>query len=257
LRPPPLSRLAFEYMLPPIELAALVAGSPLLSMGRRGDGHPVLLLPGFIASDAAMRPLRAILAAKGFAATGWGLGTNLGPHPHIVDGMTRRLEELHEASGRKVSLVGWSLGGMYARELARRHPEWVRAVVTLASPFRMREFDRNRATWWYELLGPDEAELVDLSLAEQDRNPVPVPCTSIYSRLDGVVRWHACIDEDGPGRENIEVRGSHSGLAWNLAAVYAACDRLAQPEGAWQPFRPPAALRRLYPRPDWWEARTA
>jgi pimeloyl-ACP methyl ester carboxylesterase len=252
LRPPSLSRLALEFVLPPIEWGGMVAGSPILATAPRGDGHTVLLLPGFTASSHSMAPLRSVLTALGHQARGWGQGYNFGPHRRIVEGLTRRLVNLHRDSGGKVSLVGWSLGGMYARELARRHGDIVRDVITMASPFRMTRVDRSRASWWYDILGPEYDGLLNLSVNEQHREPVPVPCTSIYSRNDGIVRWHVCIDEGGPNRENIEVRGSHSGLGQNLAALYAVCDRLAQPEGRWQQFSPPLALRHLYPKPALW-----
>src|SRR5438067_1089651 len=119
LRPPPLSRLLREYVVPPFEIAGFMTGSPVLAAAPRGDGHPVLVLPGFSASDAAMAPLVTILRGKNYHAVGWGLGTNLGPRRHVIDGMTRRLFRLSERAGRPVSLIGWSLGGMYARELAR------------------------------------------------------------------------------------------------------------------------------------------
>lgn len=252
LHVPSLSRLALEYVLPPFEWSGMVLGSPILATAPRGDGHPVLLLPGFTASGYSMWVLRNVLTSLGHEARGWGQGYNFGPHRRIVEGLTERLVKLHTDSGRKVSLVGWSLGGMYARELARRHGDLVRDVITLASPFRMTRDDRSRASWWYDILAPDYDELLNLSVKEQNREPVPVPCTSIYSRNDGIVRWHVCIDEGGPHRENIEVRGSHSGLGFNLAAVYAICDRLGQPEGQWQPFSPPTAFRRLYPKPALW-----
>ena len=168
------------------------------------------------------------------------------------DGIRRRIEEVHDRHGTKVSLVGWSLGGIYARELARDHADAVRQVITLGSPFRFRDGDRSSASGWYDLVAPRLDPFPGRATAEEARPPLTVPATAIYTRTDGIVRWHACIEAAGPRRESIEVRGTHSGLGFNLAAIVAITDRLAQPEGTWSPFRPPAALRYLYRRPVSW-----
>ena len=240
-----------------VETWAAVPSLPLLACTPRGDGHPVLVLPGFTAADASTWYLRAVLRSKGHAAHGWGLGTNVGPHPRIVRGIERRLLALADRHGRAVSLVGWSLGGVYARELARSHPDRVRGIVTLASPFRLRDDDRSTAQQLYRRLAPRTDPFPGRLAREHDREPLPVPATSIYTRTDGVVRWHACIDAVGPTSENIEVRGTHSGLGVNAAALLAVADRLAQPEGAWRPFVPPRLLAPLYPTPASWEPRDA
>ena len=225
---------------------------PVLATAKRGDGHPVLVLPGFMSDDRVTAPLRKFLRRKGYGMHGWRLGRNVGAHPHVLEGLERRLTELGERDGRKVSLIGWSLGGLYARELGRSHPDLVRSVITLASPFRFREGDRGHLSRLYERLAPRDERFIGTIDREQDRPPMPVPATSIYTRSDGLVRWHACIDAQAASCENIEVRGTHSGLGFNVAALYAIADRLAQPEGAWSPFKPPVGLRALYPRPVWW-----
>jgi pimeloyl-ACP methyl ester carboxylesterase len=129
------------------ELAQFGAAFPLLALGRRGDGHAVLTIPGFLADDASMWPLRRLLELRGYRAEGWGLGRNLGPTQAVLDGMSALLEGLHLQSGRRVSVIGSSLGSVYSRELARRHPDLVRLVVTLGSPFQLdgREDNRRRA----------------------------------------------------------------------------------------------------------------
>src|SRR5215475_15204524 len=119
-----------------LELAALLPAYPFLRRAPAGDGHPVLVLPGFMASDFSTRTLRRFLRDKGYAVHGWKLGRNLGPSAATIGGMTARLQSLQARYGRRVSLVGWSLGGIYSRELARAMPEMVRQVITLASPFR-------------------------------------------------------------------------------------------------------------------------
>lgn len=248
---PPLSRLALEQ-LAVFEFGSLVAASPLLRLLPGGDGHPVLVLPGFGASDRSTAQLRSVLRTAGHAPRGWHLGTNVGPHPRIVSGLTHRLVDLHGRHESKVSLVGWSLGGVYARELARAYPDLVRQVITLASPFRFRPGDHTYASAWYDLIGPARNPFPGQTVAEHERPPVPVPTTSIYTRTDGVVRWHLCVESAGPERENVEVVGTHSGLGHNIAAVIAIADRLAQPAGQWRKFQPPAVVRHLYPTPSNW-----
>jgi len=133
-RPP--SRLLLALEVRAIwELQAFLAAYPLLQRAPRGDGHPVLVLPGLAASDASTRPLRAYLTEQGYAAHGWKQGPNHGPRAGVEEGMQARLAELAERYQRKVSLIGWSLGGVFARELARRRPAQVRQVITLGSPF--------------------------------------------------------------------------------------------------------------------------
>ena len=240
------SRAVFEF-------GAFVAAAPWLRLVGRGDRHPVLVLPGFTASDRSTMALRSLLASQGYWAHGWGLGQNIGPTDAVLDGIHERLASLHERHGRAVSIVGWSLGGIYARELARQHPERVRLVITMGSPFRMAPGDRSAASALFDTLKPRYSRrFLDLVQREQDRPPMPVPSTAIYSRTDGVVRWHTCIDKVEGEHENIEVRGSHSGLGWNPAAVFAISDRLSQPDGRWRPFRAPLPLRAWYPTPATW-----
>ncbi len=238
------------------ELGALAAASPALRLLGRGDRHPVLVLPGFTGSDASTKPLRWAIRSWGFWAHGWGLGPNLGPSPSVVAGLTERLEQLHRRHEAKVSLVGWSLGGIYARELARRFPDQIRQVITLGSPFRMVEGDRSSASRLADQIVPNMADeissLMRMSIDEPSKPPLPVPSTAIYSRTDGVVRWHTCIDTVSEFHENVEVQGSHSGLGFNPAVLFVIADRLAQPVNDWRWFNPPPLLRALFPRPASW-----
>jgi pimeloyl-ACP methyl ester carboxylesterase len=232
------------------ELGAFVATSPLLRVAGRGDRHPVLVLPGFTAGDRSTAPLRATLRSQGYWTHGWRLGRNLGPTDKIVDGLHERLMQLHERHGRPVSIIGWSLGGIYARELARSHPEAVRQVITLGSPFRMTDGDRSSVSLVVDRIAKRfSGEWTALALHEALRAPLTMPSTAIYTRTDGVCRWHTCIDEVSDTHENIEVRGSHSGLGFNPAVVVAVSDRLAQREDRWRPFKAPIGLGALYPAP--------
>jgi pimeloyl-ACP methyl ester carboxylesterase len=239
----------FLDQLVTLEFGAFLAVAPVLSLGGEGNGRPVLVLPPFGASDWSTAPLRAVLRQKGYATHGWKLGGNIGPHPHLVAGMNRRLRELYARHQTPVSVIGWSLGGVYGRELARIHPEAVRQVITLGSPYRFRPGERTKASALYDTIAPRLDAFLPHFEPEDSRPPFPVPATSIYTRTDGVVNWHACIDTVGPTSENVEVRGSHSGLGFNIAAVVAIADRLAQADGSWAPFRPVPALRCLFPSP--------
>jgi pimeloyl-ACP methyl ester carboxylesterase len=232
------------------ELGAGIAASPLLRMIGRGDRHPVLILPGFLAGDPSTAPLRSVLRSQGYWTHGWQLGRNLGPTPDVIDGLVTRLTALHDRHGRPVSIIGWSLGGIYARRLARRSPEMVRQVITLGSPFRIQEVGgRSAVSTLYDRLRPGHAIGLEHLLPGDHEVPASVPVTAIYTRSDGVVRWWQCIERIGDRRENIEVRGSHSGLGFNAAVIYAISDRLAQPVDRWQPFRPPPGTAALFPRP--------
>jgi pimeloyl-ACP methyl ester carboxylesterase len=249
---PPARRLMMLEQRAVFELGALVAGAPLLRMVGRGDRHPVLVMPGFTASDQSTAALRYLIRSWGYWAHGWGLGPNVGPTAEKLAGIRDRLEALHSRHGARVSLVGWSLGGLYARYLARQMPEMVRNVITLGSPLQMTQGDRSSASG----IADRRQHLFDpafIKMADYERGPLPVPSTAVYTRTDGVVRWQVCLDIADERHENVEVRGSHIGLGINPAVLYVIADRLGQPEGTWRPFRPPLALRPLYPKPASWE----
>jgi pimeloyl-ACP methyl ester carboxylesterase len=235
------------------ETGAFIASSPVLRLAGRGDRHPVLVLPGFTASDRSTEPLRWFLRGQGYWVHGWQLGRNLGPTERTLEGLSSRLQELHDRHGRPVSVIGWSLGGIYARMLAHNHPELVRQVITLGSPFRMQQGDHSHAEALWQVLAPGFPP--DLDALFDSVTPLPVPSTAIYSKTDGVVAWYTCIETLGPRRESIEVRGSHMGLGVHPAALWAVADRLAQREGTWKPFRAPLALRQLFPRPETYRTR--
>lgn len=221
------------------ELAALIPAYPLLRQAPRGDGHPVLVLPAFMTGDFSTRVLRRFLRDLGYAAHGWKLGRNSGPSPETVKGLATRFEELRTRYGRRLSLIGWSLGGVYARELARHFAPDVRQVITLASPFRNLEAV-NLPDF---LLHRRGAHPKEAAFREQLRAPLPVPTTAIYSRTDGIVAGQSCMEERGPLSESIEVASSHLGIAHHPVVLLTIADRLAQPEGTWQPFRPPRGWR--------------
>ena len=229
------------------DYGAMLATSPALLRAPRGDGHPVLVLPGLLAEDMSTATMRVYLRSLGYDVHGWRLGRNLGPTPAILAGMTARLQALHDASGRSVSLVGWSLGGIFARELARSRPAIARQVITLGSPFGLNNPGDSRADATYRRLGMLHVGPDSLPRRERLSRPIPVPTTAVYSRLDGVVPWRACINTTGRRSENIEVYSSHLGMGHNAAVLWVIADRLAQPEGAWRPFQAPPIVRYFFP----------
>lgn len=229
------------------ELNAFFASYPLLRRAPRGDGHPVLVLPGLAASDVSTRPLRALLKDLGYSAHGWKQGQNRGPRAGVEAATEARLEDLANRHGRRASLIGWSLGGIYARELARRRPELVRQVITLGSPFASEPMATNAWRLYEALSGRDAGDWPD---REAMKRPPPVPSTAIYSRTDGVVAWQGCRELESATTDNIEVEGSHCGLGHNPVALYAIADRLAQPEDGWRPFDRSRLPSCLYPDPN-------
>ncbi|MDB5704913.1 MAG: hypothetical protein JWN66_2029 [Sphingomonas bacterium] len=231
------------------EFGSLGLAAPILATAPRGDGHPVMVLPGFVTSDRSTAVLRRFLSGLGYDAHEWGLGRNLGPKAIGYEGekLVARLRDIHEATGQKVSLVGWSLGGVMARQLSRRAPAAVRQVISLGSPFT----GTPRATnvWRaYEMLTGQKIDDPDVrSQMRESAELPPVPSTAIYSREDGVVAWQNCVEPRGPETDNIEVHGSHCGLGVNPAVLYAVADRLAQAEGAWRPFERSGLKALVYP----------
>lgn len=252
--PPSLSLLALE-MRAPWELGAVLPAWPVLQRAPLGDGHPVIVFPGLTAGDATTLPLRRYLDSRNYRTSGWGQGLNLGPREGVLEGAKRQLETLAQSTGMQVSLVGWSLGGIYARELAKEMPELVRCVITLGTPFAGPHTSTN-AWRIYQLASgrsiERETEHYDLPKAP------PVPTTSIFSRTDGVVAWRGSIQapcKQNPRTENIEVVASHFGIGLNPSAWWAVADRLHQrhgPDRAWQPFKRPAipGLKLVFPDPD-------
>jgi pimeloyl-ACP methyl ester carboxylesterase len=217
------------------EFGAFLQALPLLSLAPHGDGHPVLVLPGLVASDSSTRPLRHFLKSRGYAVSGWRQGRNYGLRDGVEQGMLDLLHELSNAHGRKISLVGWSLGGLYARQLAKVAPEYVRQVITLGSPFAG---DAKSTNAWrvYEWASGQRHEDVDPRFSAAISEPPTVLTTAIFSRTDGVCAWQSCRAQKSARSESIEVESSHCGMGHHPAVVYAVAERLSQKEGEWVPF---------------------
>jgi pimeloyl-ACP methyl ester carboxylesterase len=230
------------------DVTALLLAAPALLAAPRGDGHGVLVFPGLLAGDASTVPLRAFLRWLGYDVRGWDLGRNRGPTEAVLDGLPRAVLDHAERTVRPVSLIGWSLGGIYAREMARRHPRKVRQVITLGSPYALRDPRQTYAHGPYQRFSSWHAPDRKLPSRELRARPVNVPSTSVYSRWDGVVPWQACVEPETAMHQNVEVRCSHVGFGVDPATLWLIADRLAVPAAQRIPFRPPLALRPLYPR---------
>ena len=231
-----------------LEVMSLGPARPLLRSAPSGQGQPVLVFPGFFAADRSTATLRRYLTSKGYSAYAWEEGRN----PGISDALYQRLEErvltLEEEHGRRVSLVGWSLGGIYARLIAHRNPDSIRQVITLGSPFTLREYGAisSSVARLYERMNPDQSSDPMLEHAELWRRPPPVPSTAIYSEGDGIAHWSYCVDEEDALTENLKIPGSHLGMTHNPLMLYCIADRLSQPEGQWRPFKLlPHLMKRL------------
>ena len=233
-------RAAFEYGL-------FLASKAILNKMPEGDKHPVLVLPGFMADDCTTKPLRGFLKDQGYEPQSWGLGRNFAKMEYIEQ-LEGRLTELYEEYGEKVSLIGWSLGGVYARELARNIPDKVRQVITLGSPFAGLKAKTN-ISWIYRLVSGKRIEDVEEDFMKEILKAPPVPVTAIYSKWDGIVNWKTCMEQEQRNDiQNVRVLGSHCGLGHNVAALMCIANRLAQPTEDWQLFKPNWAVKGLFPK---------
>lgn len=233
ITPPHLFLLAMEYRAL-LELGFFVMCRPFLPLLPQGDGHGVLIVPGFVQDEKAVAPMRKALRRLGYQAHTWDQGRNLGFSKAALASLRAQAEALAESTQKRVSVIGWSLGGIFARELAFEIPDELRLVITLASPFG-RNPQASNMRWIYDLVTKHRVDEIDDAMVVRIRQPLPVPSTAIYSRMDGIVAWETCIEETlSRTNENIEVLGSHSGLGFNVQVLYVIADRLAQQSGAWR-----------------------
>ena len=217
------------------ELGMSVPYRSLIKHESIGDGHPVIILPGFMATGKSTSPLRKFINKIGYEAHDWGLGRNIGKEEFYYN-MLDRLEEIYSNYHQKISLVGWSLGGLYARQLAKEKPHLVRQIITLGSPFGNIK-SPNHAHWMYQLVSGMNIQDVDIMFLEDLPNPAPVPTTAIFTKEDGVVNWKLCKEEiETKIHQNIQVRGSHLGLGVNPSVLRIIADRLQYAEENWRHF---------------------
>lgn len=221
--------LALEITAMPLVFAELARGvRETAERSPRGDGHTVLVIPGFTATDHTTLPLRGFLADLGYDPHGWNLGWNLGIKPEDEPRLEAHVERL--AADGPITVIGWSLGGVFAREIARRRPELVRRVITLGTPIRGRD-----GTGWiipvFKLLNPAAKDDLSDDGAARHAMPIDVPMTAIYSLNDGVVDGSSCRireEDEGPDAENVRVRSTHIGMGFDLDVFGVIADRLAK-----------------------------
>jgi pimeloyl-ACP methyl ester carboxylesterase len=181
----------------------------------------VIDIPGWRAPEVSGLPVRRYLSWLGYDARGWGFGTNLGDPARDAERLTRRVVQIAAETGRPVSLVGWSLGGVIAREVARRRPDLVRRVITYGTPVvGGPSYTAVAAAYSHEIR--DDVRKVTARLDAQ--RPIRVPITVMYSRRDGIVAWPACLDRVSPHVEHVEVRSTHIGMGidpdvWEVVAA--------------------------------------
>ena len=222
-----------------MELGSLMLSVPWLRKLPKGDGHAVMIIPGFLGNDRLNHALVRYLKHLGYSAAGWGMGRNLGPDHFAVDELKDRVTHLAETGDGSITLIGHSLGGLYAREIARMQPDNVRQVISLGTPFAKGSGQGSIVRGLFDRVNPgtNRNSLFNNRWNEFAEAP-PVPTTSIYTKSDGVVNWRSNIQlPNHPRVQNIEVLGSHSGLTLNPAVWYLLADRLQYTRDNWQPLK--------------------
>lgn len=205
------------------EPARLGANLGRLRRAPRGDNRLTVDIPGWMAPERSMIPIRSYLRRIGHDARGWGLGVNGNDVEASRDRFVDRLAGLVEHTGRPANLVGWSLGGVIARETARDHPHLVHRVVTFGTP----AIGGPTHTAGALRFGEQECHRITVLQEELDRtSPIRVPVRAIFTRRDGVVDWRACIDRFSTDVEHVEVRSSHVGLGLDPDVWLAVADAL-------------------------------
>jgi pimeloyl-ACP methyl ester carboxylesterase len=240
-QPPSLALFGAEPFRAAIEFVSHKVGA-MAAANAPGDGHPVVLFPGLAADGTSLAPLRRYCSELGYTALDWGRGFNTGPRGDIdewLDGLTEHTAQLLSSYEQPATLIGWSLGGLYAREIAKRMAPRVRQVITIGTPFNARA-DHTRVGWLFRLLSGNHAR-IDEPLYQRLKTPPPVPTTSIYSRTDGIVAWQTCRHEhQGRWVQDIEIEGSHIGMGWNRKVLGVVEDRLRMRPQKWRRYVAPS-----------------
>ncbi len=246
---PSLIKLLSEPGLAILEKGISIPYKKLSTKTSAGDGHPVIVMPGFMGSETSTKALRLYLQELGYDVYDWGMGRNFGKIEY-VDLLLARLDEIYFQTGREVSLIGWSLGGVYARQVAKERPEKVRQLITMGSPFSGLS-EPNNISWLYSVIsGGKKVNHINQAFLDSLPTPAPVPTTAIYSKSDGIVNWKMCMETvETDIHQNVEVRGSHIGMGSNFSILRLLANRLQQEKHNWEAFNPRGVFNRkvLYP----------
>jgi hypothetical protein len=231
-----------------LELGVSIPFKKVFFNKSKGDGHPVMILPGFLSSETSTKSLRDFVSSQGYQVFDWGLGRNMGKVEYM-EALLERMINIYKECGRQITLIGWSLGGVFARQLAKEKPNLVRQVITLASPFGGIN-EPNNITWLYSLLnGGKKVDEVNTAMLEDLPLPPTVPTTSIYSKVDGIIPWRLCMEkEEDDTHQNIEVHSSHIGMGVNPTAWAIIADRLKQKKVNWKRFQPQGLYKLVFPK---------
>lgn len=237
LQRPSLALLGAEPFRAAMEFAWNKLGT-LSADAKPGDGHSVVIFPGLGADGKSVATLRAHCRALGYDAFDWGQGFNTGPKGNFdvwLHNLKSQVVDLLAGHTQPATLIGWSLGGLYAREIGKLMAPRIRQVITMGTPFNAQA-DHTNVGWLFRMLSGSSSE-IGPALSLRLRTPPPMRTTSIYSRSDGVVAWQTCR-HDKPSKlvHDIEVDGSHVGMGWNRDVLAAVADRLGQQPGPWQRY---------------------
>lgn len=216
----------FGEALTPLEFGRLLFAAPALRKQPRGNGQPVLVLPGMGAGNASTSIMRHYLNWLGYAVEGWRLGRNTGSVQHSVHLVANQVAQMHRLHGQAINIVGWSLGGIIAREVARENSAMVKQVITLGSPVvggpKYTRFGDS-----YRRRGID-LDALEARIQQREQRPIPVPITSIYSKRDGIVSWQASIDRNSENADQVEVSATHLGMGIAPEVLIILAQKLAQ-----------------------------
>jgi alpha/beta superfamily hydrolase len=189
-----------------------------------GKNRPILVVPGLMGTDLSTKMLRSFLSKMGFRVLGWEMGRNLGKFQDLQP-LTQKVKNFHEKTGKKVILIGWSMGGIFVREIGKRAPESVNQLITMGSPFGNIHAPNN-AKWVFDLLNKGRKELPEFE--NQIHEPAPLPTLAIYSKSDGIVPWEACMERvEDDLHKNHEAVSSHFGMGTNKEIFKLVLDRAA------------------------------
>lgn len=245
-RKPRLFWLATETARAALELGTFFPYKLLSTTNMESDEHPVLAIPGFMTSDLSTKPMRKYLDELGYFSYGWGLGRNYGDEADL-DRLLDLTDQIYQEHRMKISIIGWSLGGIFARQIAKARPHLVRQVITLSSPFQ-GVAEKTNAAWIHKLITNSRAEdTVDPTFYKDIPKAAPVPTTAIFTKQDGIVPWANCLEKKKSKiHQNIEVIGSHMGLGFNPLVLEIIKDRLLYREENWKKFQPKTRFTKTF-----------